>query len=102
LFCQRGETGLKSAEYSSLLLKSRNRDIVQAEGAIMPRHCPVPVEFSDTRCCYRAGSAPGFTLSLLLIAVLAGYAGFSEAAPLSTPDAATAEPARTQEGDTAR
>lgn len=68
----------------------------------MPRHCPVPVAFSDTRCCYRTGSAPGFTLCLLLIAVLAGYAGFSEAAPLSTPDTAAAEQARTHEGGAAR
>jgi hypothetical protein len=69
----------------------------------MPRHCPVRVESSDPRCCYRTGSAPGFTLSLLLIAVLAGYAGFSKAAPLSTPDTtAAAGQARTHEGGTAR
>ena len=49
----------------------------------MPRHCPFPVKLSDNRRCYRTGSAPGFSLSLLLVAVLAGYAGFSEAAPLS-------------------
>lgn len=46
----------------------------------MPHHCPFPVEFSDNRRCYRSGGAPGFTLCLLLLAVLAGYAGHSEAA----------------------
>lgn len=47
----------------------------------MQHHCPFPVQFSDNRRCYRAGSAPGFSLSLLLVAVLSGYAGFGEAAP---------------------
>lgn len=60
----------------------------------MPHHCPFPVESSDNRRCYRSGSAPGFSLSLLLVAVLAGYAGLGEAAPLtagSVPVAAEAE-----------
>lgn len=53
----------------------------------MPHHCPFPVLLSDNRCCYRSGTAPGFSLSLLLVALLTGYAGFSEAAPVtaSTP-----------------
>lgn len=50
----------------------------------MSRHCPFPVQLSDNRRCYHAGSAPGFSLSLLLLALLTGYAGFSEAAPAST------------------
>lgn len=49
----------------------------------MPHHCPFPVQLSDSRRCYRSGSASGFSLSLLLLALLAGYAGFSEAAPAS-------------------
>lgn len=57
----------------------------------MPHHCPFPVEFSDNRRCYRSGSAPGFTLCLLLVAVLAGYAGFSEAAPQNDGSSAVVE-----------
>jgi len=49
----------------------------------MPHHCPFPVQLSDHRRCYRSGSASGFSLSLLLLALLAGYAGFGEAAPAS-------------------
>ena len=51
----------------------------------MPRNCPFPVRSADNRRCYRTGSMPGFTLSLALVAVLSGYAGFSHAAPASTP-----------------
>ena len=47
----------------------------------MSHQCPFPVQSSDNRCGYRAGSAPGFTLSLALVAALSGYAGLSEAAP---------------------
>jgi thermitase len=47
----------------------------------MSHHCPFPVHISDSRRCYRFSSAPGFSLILLLVAVLAGYAGFSDAAP---------------------
>jgi len=43
----------------------------------MPRHCPFPVRSTDSRSCYRAGSAPGFTLCLALVAALSGYAGYS-------------------------
>lgn len=57
----------------------------------MPRHCPFPVHPSDTRRSYRAGSAPGFALSVLLVALLTGYAGFSEAAPQSGPPATVAK-----------
>ena len=46
----------------------------------MSRQCPFPVLSSDNRCGYRRGSAPGFTLSLALVAILAGYAGISDAA----------------------
>ncbi len=38
----------------------------------MSHHCPFPVRLSDNRCGYRAGSAPGFTLSLALVAALSG------------------------------
>ncbi len=48
----------------------------------MQHHCPFPVQFSDNRRCYRSGSAFGFPLVLLLVAVLAGYAGLGDAAPL--------------------
>ena len=51
----------------------------------MPRQCQFPVQFSDNRRCYRTGTTPGFTLSLTLIAVLSGYAGLNQAAPLDTP-----------------
>jgi hypothetical protein len=47
----------------------------------MPRQCQFPVKFSDNRRCYRVGGSPGFIFSLLLIAVLAGYAGLSRADP---------------------
>ena len=36
----------------------------------MSHQCPFPVHSSDNRCGYRAGSAPGFTLSLALVAAL--------------------------------
>jgi hypothetical protein len=49
----------------------------------MQSHCPFPIQFSDNRRCYRTTNAPGFTLAVLLIAVLAGYAGFSEARTLN-------------------
>ena len=51
----------------------------------MPRQCQFPVQFSDNRRCYRTGTTPGFTLTLTLIAVLSGYAGLNQAAPLDTP-----------------
>ena len=47
----------------------------------MSHQCPFPVRSTDNRCCYRAGSAPGFTLSLALVATLSGYASISDAAP---------------------
>jgi len=47
----------------------------------MHHQCPFPVQLSDNRRCYRAGSAPGYSLSLLLVSLLAGYAGLSDAAP---------------------
>ena len=47
----------------------------------MSRQCPFPVQFSDNRRCYRSGNASGFTLVLLLVALLAGYAGNGHAAP---------------------
>ena len=47
----------------------------------MSHQCPFPVRSTDTRCSYRAGGVPGFTLSLALIAAFSGYAGLSDAAP---------------------
>lgn len=47
----------------------------------MPRHCPFPVRSTDNRRGYRAGTVPGFTLSLALIAALSGYASLTDAAP---------------------
>ncbi|MEQ1662837.1 MAG: S8 family serine peptidase [Thiobacillus sp.] len=47
----------------------------------MPSQQTFPVQFSDNRRCYRSGSVPGFTLSLLLVSVLSAYASLSEAAP---------------------
>lgn len=47
----------------------------------MPRQCQFPVQFSDNRRCYRASTAPGFVISLALVAALAGYVGVSYAAP---------------------
>lgn len=52
----------------------------------MPRNCPFPVRSTDSRLCYRTGSGLGFTLSLTLVAILAGYAGLSHAAPVNKPD----------------
>ncbi|OZA28600.1 MAG: hypothetical protein B7X93_07085 [Hydrogenophilales bacterium 17-61-9] len=52
----------------------------------MPHHCPFPVRSTDSRLCYRAGSGPGFTLSLTLAAIFAGYAGLSDAASANKPD----------------
>ena len=51
----------------------------------MPRQCQFPVQFSDNRRCYRSGTTPGFVISLSLVAVLSGYAGLNQAAPLETP-----------------
>lgn len=57
----------------------------------MPNHCPFPVRSTDSRRCYRAGSMPGCTLGLALIAALLGYAGFSHGASLAPgADARTA------------
>lgn len=53
----------------------------------MPHHCPFPVRSTHNRSRYRAGSAPGFTLSLALIAALSGYAGLGEAAPAAQANA---------------
>ena len=47
----------------------------------MSHHCPFPVRSTDSRRCYRTGSAPGFTLCLALVAALSGYAGYSHAVP---------------------
>jgi hypothetical protein len=47
----------------------------------MSHQCPFPVRSTDNRCGYRAGSAPGFTLGLALVAILSGYASLSDAAP---------------------
>lgn len=46
----------------------------------MSHQCPFPVQSSDNRCGYRTGSAPGFTLALVLVAAFAGYAGLGHAA----------------------
>ena len=54
----------------------------------MSHQCPFPVQSTDNRCGYRVGSAPGFTLSLALVAALSGYAGFGHAAPASKPASA--------------
>lgn len=56
----------------------------------MSHHCPFPVRSTDTRRSYRAGNAPGFTLTLALIAALSGYAGLSDAAPAPTKNGAAA------------
>lgn len=56
-----------------------------------------PIRSTDSRCCYRTGSAPGFSLALALVATLSGYAGFSHAAPcvdLSAGQGATVSLAR--------
>ena len=45
----------------------------------MPRQCQFPVQCSDNRRCYRAGT-PGFVISVALLAVFTGYASLSEAA----------------------
>ena len=52
----------------------------------MSHNCPFPVRSTDSRLCYRTGSGLGFTLSLTLIAILAGYAGLSDAASVNKPD----------------
>lgn len=51
----------------------------------MSHQCPFPVRSTDSRRSYRAGSAPGFTLALALVAALSGYAGLSDAAPANAP-----------------
>jgi thermitase len=51
----------------------------------MTHQCPFPVLSTDNRCGYRKGSAPGFTLSLALVAALSGYASFGHAASASKP-----------------
>lgn len=59
----------------------------------MPHQCPFPVRSNDNRSSYRTGSAPGFTLTLALVAALTGYAGFSHGAPVgqSASSAAVSE-----------
>lgn len=52
----------------------------------MSHNCPFPVRSTDSRLCYRTGSGLGFTLSLTLVAILAGYAGLSHAASVNKPD----------------
>lgn len=59
----------------------------------MSHHCPFPVRSTDSRRSYRTGSAPGFTLSLALVAALSGYAGFSHSSPMAIP---TTVPAKVQ------
>jgi hypothetical protein len=56
----------------------------------MPHHCPFPVRSTDSRRSYRAGNAPGFTLTLALVAALSGYAGLSDAAPAQAKNGAAA------------
>lgn len=46
----------------------------------MSHQCPFPVRSTNNRCCYRAGSVPGFALCLAVVAALSCYAGFSQAA----------------------
>ncbi len=58
----------------------------------MPRQCQFPIHFSDNRRCYRASTTPGFVISFALIAALAGYAGFSHAAPPTPTISAAAAP----------
>lgn len=55
----------------------------------MSHQCPFPVRSTDNRRSYRAGNAPGFTLTLALIAALSGYAGLSEAAPAAAANGRT-------------
>lgn len=52
----------------------------------MSHNCLFPVRSTDSRHCYRTGSGLGFTLSLTLVAILAGYAGLSPAASVNKPD----------------
>lgn len=48
----------------------------------MPYHpSSFPIRSTDSRCCYRTGSAPCFSLALALVAALSVYAGFSHATP---------------------
>lgn len=53
----------------------------------MSHQCPFPVRSTDNRLSYRAGTVPGFTLTLALIAALSGYAGLSDAAPAAQANA---------------
>lgn len=57
----------------------------------MSHQCPFPVRSHDSRRSYRAGNAPGFTLTLAFIAALTGYASFAEAAPAQANKAVPAE-----------
>ena len=78
----------------------------------MSHHCPFPVRSTDSRRCYRTGSAPGFTLCLALVAALSGYAGYSHAAPavvgthladrLDVPVRQAIKPTTTENRDIAR
>ncbi len=47
----------------------------------MSHHCPFPVRSTNSRSSYYTGTAPGFTLCLVLVAALLGYASVSHAAP---------------------
>ncbi|MGV8990242.1 MAG: hypothetical protein ACOH1Q_02445 [Thiobacillus sp.] len=61
----------------------------------MSHNCLFPVRSTDSRHCYRTGSGLGFTLSLTLVAILAGYAGLSPAASVNNPDRTIETPAST-------
>lgn len=50
----------------------------------MSHQCPFPVRSTDSRCGYRAGSVPGLSLCLALVAVLSCFAGFSHAGGVVT------------------
>lgn len=47
----------------------------------MSHQCPFPVFSTDSRRSYHVGAAPGFALTLALVAALGGFAGLAEAAP---------------------
>ncbi len=51
----------------------------------MPRQYQLPVQFSDSNRCDHSSATPSFARSLLLAAVLAGYARLSHAVFLLRP-----------------
>ena len=53
----------------------------------MSHHCPFPVRSTDSRCSYRAGSVPGLSLCIALVAAISCFADLSYAGGVAVAQA---------------